>query len=252
MSIELIVNADDFACSQSVNQGIIEAYHRGIVTSCSLLVNIATPDDIAMLKDEPNLGIGIHINLTRGMPMFDGDLGNLTNKEGQFHTLHHTGFEDIDEEAIRLEVRTQVDAALHSGLMHIDHIDTHHHAQRHRKVFDVVRDIAKEKGLMCRASDEWMVDELRASKVLCNDHFVEKFYGAGNVGTDNLISIIRGLSDGVYELMCHPGYLHTPFRMASGYVDERFTELKTLTDPNVMTVIKEAGIRLIRFADLKR
>ncbi len=215
-------------------------------------MNIASPSDIEMLKDEPNLGIGIHINLTRGMPMFDGDLGNLIDTDGKFHTLHHTGFEDIDEGAISLEVHTQVDAALHSGLMNIDHIDTHHHAQRHRKVFDVVRDIAKERGLACRASDEWMVDELRASGVLCNDHFIEQFYGAGNIGADNLISIIRELNDGVYELMCHPGYLHAPFRMASGYVDERFTELKTLTIPKVMTVIKEAGVRLINFADVKQ
>ncbi len=35
----LIVNADDFGLSFGVNQGIIEAFEHGIVTSTSLMVN---------------------------------------------------------------------------------------------------------------------------------------------------------------------------------------------------------------------
>ena len=35
----LIVNADDFGCTEGVNRGIAEAHVRGIVTSTSLMVN---------------------------------------------------------------------------------------------------------------------------------------------------------------------------------------------------------------------
>src|SRR5438132_1186374 len=39
--IRLIVNADDFGLSESVNAAVLEAYDRGILTSCSLMVAAA-------------------------------------------------------------------------------------------------------------------------------------------------------------------------------------------------------------------
>ena len=39
MKKRLIVSADDFGLTVKVNEGIIEAYRNGIVTSASLMVN---------------------------------------------------------------------------------------------------------------------------------------------------------------------------------------------------------------------
>ena len=35
----VIINADDFGLTDGVNRGILDAHHRGVVTSTSLLAN---------------------------------------------------------------------------------------------------------------------------------------------------------------------------------------------------------------------
>jgi len=247
MSIELIINADDFGLSSGINRGIIGLHRAGIVTSTSMMINIITPAEVELLRDEPALGVGIHVNITRGKPMSDADLGNLLDERGEFHIPHHTDFADVDEEHIRIEVNAQVEAALDTGLNNIDHIDTHHHAQRHTRVFGVIKDIAAKKGLACRASDEWMVGELRDAGVKCNDFFIEDFHGADNIGVENLVSILDGLKDGVTELMCHPGYKSDDLKTRTGYFMERPKELHTLGDPAVRDVIERMSIQLINF-----
>ncbi len=252
MAVELIVNADDFGLAPSISAGIIDAHRNGIVTSCNLLVNAVTPAELTLLNDAPRLGIGIHINLTRGMPVSESSLGNLVDERGAFIISHRDGFDDVDEEHIRAEIRAQVEAGLSYGLANIDHIDSHHHAQRDRHVFDAMKDIALRKGLACRASDEWMVPLLRDAGVLCNDYFVGDFFGDAAIGIENLTGIIGGLPDGVTELMCHPGYLARETNIESGYLTPRPVELATLTDPSVRKAIEKRGIRLRRFSDLMR
>src|SRR5712691_10496693 len=60
----LIVNADDFGQSHSVNSGIIEAYEHGIVTSTSLMVRWpAAAEAAAYSRQHPNLSLGLHVDL---------------------------------------------------------------------------------------------------------------------------------------------------------------------------------------------
>ena len=59
----LIVNADDFGQSHSVNWGIIEAHERGIVTSASLMVRWPAAAEAAVYsRQHPNLSLGLHVD----------------------------------------------------------------------------------------------------------------------------------------------------------------------------------------------
>src|SRR5262245_58205784 len=59
----LIVNADDFGQSHSVNSGIIEAHERGIVTSASLMVRWpAAAEAVAYSRQYPDLSLGLHVD----------------------------------------------------------------------------------------------------------------------------------------------------------------------------------------------
>lgn len=60
----LIVNADDFGYSHSINKGIIEAHEKGIVTSTSVMVNAITADEAKDLTKYPELSVGLHFELS--------------------------------------------------------------------------------------------------------------------------------------------------------------------------------------------
>jgi len=67
---QLVVNADDLGLTLGVNNGIFDAYDRGILTSVSLFANApATADAIARVRSRPSLGVGVHLGLVDGTPM---------------------------------------------------------------------------------------------------------------------------------------------------------------------------------------
>ena len=60
----LIVNADDFGLSPSVNSAVIRAHREGILTSASLMVNESGFDEaVKLAKENPRLGVGLHLTL---------------------------------------------------------------------------------------------------------------------------------------------------------------------------------------------
>lgn len=63
MSRYLIVNADDFGYSYSINKGIIEAHAKGIVTSTSVMVDAIAAHEAEGLTEFPDLSVGLHFEL---------------------------------------------------------------------------------------------------------------------------------------------------------------------------------------------
>ncbi|GAC1483855.1 MAG: chitin disaccharide deacetylase [Candidatus Saccharimonadales bacterium] len=59
----LIVNADDFGYSFSVNKGIIAAHTEGIVTATSVMVDAVAAHEASELKHYPDLSVGLHFEL---------------------------------------------------------------------------------------------------------------------------------------------------------------------------------------------
>ena len=80
----LIVNADDLGWTEGVNRGIVEAHRRGLVTSTSLLANgRAFESALAAAISNPQLGIGVHLNLSDGPPSAPADeVRGLLNEAG--------------------------------------------------------------------------------------------------------------------------------------------------------------------------
>ena len=63
----LIVNADDFGRSRSINTAVIRAHQQGILTAASLMVNEPAFDEaVALAKKNPALGVGLHLTLLCG------------------------------------------------------------------------------------------------------------------------------------------------------------------------------------------
>jgi chitin disaccharide deacetylase len=222
----LIVNADDFGASDGVNQGIVEAHTRGIVTSTSLMVTGAAAADAASLsRENPALGIGLHWDL-------DGEDAV-------------PGVDVRDASAVRSELVRQLQVFEELLGRPPTHIDSHHHIHRKPQIAPIAQGLATPVGVPLRESGQVS--------------FIGGFYGQWEWGVTDLehvspeflIWILRNeVEEGWTEVGCHPGYVSGDF--TSAYLTEREVELATLVDPHVREEIDKLGIRLASYADLRR
>jgi hypothetical protein len=82
----LIVNADDFGLSHSVNAAVIRAHREGILTTASLMVNEAGFEEaVKLARENPQLGVGLHLTLLQGHSTLPPKkIPGLVNARGEF------------------------------------------------------------------------------------------------------------------------------------------------------------------------
>lgn len=228
MSKKLIVNADDFGLRESINKGIIVAYKNGVVTSTSLFAEgDGVEDAIKQLKENPGLGVGIHLNLDRF-----------------FHIDHQRGIVSgfispkpmLDE--IKGEIKKQTDKYFSYGLS-CDHVDSHHHAHLNPEVFPIVCEVAKEYKIPVvrlpqrfypnYSEFEALKKHVDSNNLKYIDHFIEGWYW-GNVDENYKVA----------ELMTHPGYGEL----------WREAELAHCCQPQLKQYFIDQKIELVKFSDV--
>ena len=82
----LIVNADDFGRSHSINEAVIRAHREGILTGASLMTNEPGFDEaVKLAKENPKLGVGLHLTLLCGHSALPPEkIPGLVNPRGEF------------------------------------------------------------------------------------------------------------------------------------------------------------------------
>lgn len=130
--MEVMVNADDFGLSSSVNKAIIDSFDRGLINSTTLMANMPGFDEAIDLARKHDLTkkIGVHLVLTDGVPLtkeiksisflFSGKKIYRKNKYRLFFPNPRT------KRLIFAEFSAQIEK-IQSNHIVITHIDTHHH-----------------------------------------------------------------------------------------------------------------------------
>ncbi len=130
--MRLILNADDLGYSPGVNQAVFDLFACGRLSSASAVVNLAhSPAALEGAAARPGLGLGIHLNLTRGAPCLTArQVRSLVDHDGVFYATPvffaraMAGLVNVaDAEA---ESRAQIEVALDYGT-EIAHLDSHSH-----------------------------------------------------------------------------------------------------------------------------
>ncbi|XP_061529221.1 carbohydrate deacetylase isoform X2 [Phycodurus eques] len=142
--IMLVVTGDDFGYCPKRNQGIVDCFKAGGISSVSLLVNASAAKDAADLAKRHKIPIGLHANLSEGIPVCQSlrQASTLVNEHGFFHGK--IGFRQALErhqlsmKQVELELRDQIRLfrELTGYLPH--HMDGHQHVhilQEVREVF---------------------------------------------------------------------------------------------------------------------
>ncbi len=147
--MKLIVNADDFGMSRTVNQAVVDGFNNGILTSGSVMSNMpAFEDAMRKLKLVENIGLGVHLNLTDYKSKLRTKEKNskLYDSNGVFNNnflkiLAKSNDEDFMFE-VEHEFRSQIEAVL--KYRPIDHLNSHKNIHSIPKIFNLVCKLAKE------------------------------------------------------------------------------------------------------------
>jgi chitin disaccharide deacetylase len=287
----LIVNADDLGWTDGVNRGIAESHRQGLVTSASLLANgRAFAGAIAIARDNPALGVGVHLNLSDGVPIAPVDtVRTLLNKSGELQGgpesfLLQIAKGKLQLSAVEREWDSQIQKIRDSGI-EPTHLDGHKHIHMLPGLFELAVRLAKKyriaairisleesklRAMLSKGNNRKSTVRLkqglqaRVLKLLARDAreladraglaSTDYFCGIAQTGIlrrEGMEHFLQNLPDGSTELMCHPGYADDQLRHSPTRLqDSRQSELAILTDAGIRKVVAIGGIRLINFKTL--
>ena len=268
----LIVNADDFGRSSSINQAVIRAHREGILTSASLMVNEpACAEATALAKVNPKLGVGLHLTLLMGHSALPPEkIPGLVNARSEFSDnpvgagLHYFLNRHLREQ-LRAEIHAQFDRFRATGLV-LDHVNGHLHLHLHPVVFRILMEDAERLGIRqmrftrdCLARSQrmtrgrwfyrvshaaihaWLSGRAREPLHQRGIKHAQITFGLlqdSHVDEDYVLKLLPELPPGDSELYSHPS------------LDEFKHEFDALVSPRVKERVKKLGIGLIRYQDL--
>lgn len=150
----LIVNADDFGLNAAANAGIIECFRAGSVTSTTLMANApGFADAVALARDNPGLGIGLHFNLTWGRPLDPAGGDALVDDKGAFLDRNRLGrralFGLLRRESVERELEVQFQQLRDHGIR-VTHVDSHQHVHAFAPVFAAVARLCERERIPMR------------------------------------------------------------------------------------------------------
>jgi hopanoid biosynthesis associated protein HpnK len=275
--IQLIVNADDYGISESVNAGVLEAYDRGILTSCSLMVaEPAAEAAVRAARERPGLAVGLHLVVVCGRAVLPrAAVPRLVDVEGRFSEspvlagLRYT-FDRAARQQLERELRAQFERFRDLGLP-LSHVDGHLHMHMPPFVFDRAAALAEEFGchrIRIPRDDWWAYRRQDGARALAQAPMAAIFAllvrrarrrlaGRGFVWADRVhgffrtdqmdeaavLSLLRRLRPGRHELYSHPD--------AGGRGAAGRAELAALTSPAVRRLLDERQICCITYRDLE-
>jgi len=110
--MNLIIHADDFGMTKSINDAIIELCKLGTLSSTSIMANMPYSHEAKELLSVKNISLGLHSTFTQGKPVSDsGKVTSLIDEKGFFLTYqellarHRKG--KIKENEVFLELENQ-------------------------------------------------------------------------------------------------------------------------------------------------
>jgi len=268
----LIVNADDFGRSASINQAVIRAHQQGILTTASLMVNEpAFEEAVGLARERPTLGVGLHLTLLCGHSALPpGEIPGLVNPKGEFsRNPPAAGFRYFFRRGLHEQLRREIHAQFQkfrSARLPLDHVNAHLHLHLHPTVFGILMADAAQLGIkrlrltfdpLClnlRAASGHLAYRLlhvaifhplsaRARPALSRRgiRYTDAVFGLlQNARVDErfVSRLLPQLPAGDSELYSHPS------------LDEFRNEFDALISPRVRDQVKQLGIELIRYQDL--
>jgi hopanoid biosynthesis associated protein HpnK len=279
----VIINADDFGFSSGVNQAIIEAHDRGVLTSTSLMVTGEAFDEaVALAHAHPKLAVGLHLVVCKGKAVLPPEqIPHLVDSTGQFpRDPVKVGLRyQFNQEARRelaLEIRAQLEKFRETGLQ-LSHVDGHKHLHMHPVVLQILVELADEFNIKVirLPSEELRItlgldrsdlltkiiwsgiftalrsygDRLLTSKGI---NFADRVYGlleTGRMTEKYWLGLIPQIRADLVEIYAHPA-IPRPGEPTNGPLGLGKAELEALLSDRVREAIISSGFELTNYNEL--
>ena len=289
MSSRLIINADDFGLTPGINRAIAELHDAGAVTSATLMANGPAFDDaVALALARPTLGIGCHIVLVDGTPV--SDPASIPTLLGPDHKTFHNSLASfalgvlrgaITQDDIQREVLSQIQKLQRAGLK-LTHADTHKHTHLLSRVTRPILRALDQSGIHAIRNPfepRWAASVGGSARRSLFVHAFEpgrrRFLASppiashgirttggtigmsatGHLNSATLNSLLRKMTSGTWELVCHPGYNDRDLDAVTTRLRaHRETELRALLTTfgkSSSNPLNPSGIQLIHYGELE-
>lgn len=280
----VIINGDDFGFSPGVNQAIIKAHQKGILTSTSLMV---TGNDFAeavdLAKANPYLAVGLHLVLCCGKSVLSPQqIPHLVDPQKNFPSdpvqagLRYQ-FQAAAKQELKLEIRAQLEKFRQTGLL-LSHVDGHLHLHTHPVVLRILVELAEEFSIrairlpyeelnftlnidstqwLAKVTGAWIFGLLRRygegllqKKNICIAQRVYGLLQTGKLTEDYLLGLIPQIRANLVEIYSHP-VLPSDGESLSEALESGKLELEALLSKKVQTVFAAAGFELTNYNQLR-
>jgi hopanoid biosynthesis associated protein HpnK len=279
--MQVILNADDFGRSHSINAAVIRAHREGVLTSATLMVGGDSFDEaVALAHETPSLAVGLHVVVRGGRAVLPPErIPHLVSAGGFFPEGGVvTGFRYAADRAVRTELAAEMEAQFErfaSTGLQLSHVDCHHHMHIHPTVFDLLVPLAERfgaRGIRLPRDELWpalrfdrrdagtkllwaaifsllcrrCISRLRGRRLA----FTDRVYGlmqTGRMSEAYVVETLASLDASTAELFFHPALERGQERLGPNPED-----LAALLSPLVRRVIEERGIQLATYPTLAR
>jgi predicted glycoside hydrolase/deacetylase ChbG (UPF0249 family) len=257
----LIVTADDFGLTDALNAGIVEAHAHGIVTAASLMATGAAFEDaVERAHSVPSLELGAHLTLDDERPLVPG-MRTLTDIDGRFvqrgELVRRLLVGRVDRTEVERCWRAEIERCLSAGILPA-FLNSHGHVHAFPTLLPIAVRLAREyriravrrpvealwasrpasaghavRGLVVSGAALWSFGRDARSDVGTTSAF-RGLAASGRNTTARLSRECNSLSDGVTELMVHPGREDAVTRERYGHWHYRWEEeLRALLEVHV-------------------
>lgn len=276
----LIINADDFGLSKSVNEAIINLLDKNRISSATLMPNVSYYEQAANWSKNNSDSIGLHLtlvnggsnkkfsSLTKGASLEDSS-GYLF--ENKFYFMRNFKYTELKK-----EIDNQFEKITNDGIK-ISHVDTHRYA-----IYPTYNPLAyiylckkcKEYNIAtrwCRKGSYFVGEKIPN---LCDSYPARQFFASiadiYNVPIPDyvfkfpykdllvdydakkkaFIEMLSKLPYGISEVHIHPAVAGYDIREVTKTYEERIHEYNLLLDREVIKAIDKFEINIIKYSDI--
>lgn len=252
--MKIIFNGDDFGITKACNYAIIDCYKEGVLRSTSMMTNMPGAEHAAeLMKEYPNLSVGIHLSLTVGKPITEG-LKTIVKEDGTLNKAILKNNDGIDMEEIRKEIYAQFNRFIEITGQLPTHINSHHGIEVIPGAEDIQIELANKYNLPIRrfftlpkGNHPKCPYYIPRTVAILKEDWSEPIYPNEYIDffTKEMLE-----SDEIFEIPAHPGYVDYEIMKISSLTNGRCYDAHNFMCEEIKQWIKDNNIELVTYEDI--